>query len=43
MTTLNYGLNNLLPAIAEDIKTVCEGGKLGAYAYVHPTVTKAKP
>lgn len=41
VTTLNYGLNNLLPAIAQDLKTVCEGGKLTEYAYVHPTVNTA--
>lgn len=42
VTTLNYGLNNLLPAIADDVKTVCDGGKLAQYAYVHPAVAGTK-
>lgn len=36
VTTLNYGLNNMLPAIAEDLKIICDGGKIASYAYVHP-------
>jgi hypothetical protein len=36
VTTLNYGLNNLLPTLAFDLQVVCNGGKLAAYSFVQP-------
>jgi hypothetical protein len=36
VTTLNYGLNNLLPTLAFDLQVVCNGGKLSAYSFVQP-------
>lgn len=36
VTTLNYGLNNLLPAIARDLQALCKGQKVDAYTYSGP-------
>lgn len=36
LTTLNYGLNNLLRVIAEDLSSLCQGRKVEAYTYAGP-------
>jgi hypothetical protein len=36
VTTLNYGLNNMLPAIARDLQSLCKGQKVEAYTYSGP-------
>jgi len=36
VTTLNYGLNNLLPAMARDLVSLCKGNKVEAYTYAAP-------
>jgi hypothetical protein len=36
VTTLNYGLNNLLPAMAKDLVSLCKGNKVEAYTYAAP-------
>jgi len=36
VTTLNYGLNNLLPFIAHDVQSLCKGEKVDAYSYAGP-------
>lgn len=36
VTTLNYGLNNLLPFIARDLQALCKGEKVEAYTYAGP-------
>jgi hypothetical protein len=36
LTTLNYGLNNLLPALAQDLVSLCKGSKVEAYTYAGP-------
>jgi hypothetical protein len=35
-TTLNYGLNNLLPAVARDLQSLCKGQKVESYTYSGP-------
>lgn len=41
VTTLNYGLNNLLPAVARDLQSLCKGQKVESYTYSGPEeVTK---
>jgi hypothetical protein len=41
VTTMNYGLNNLLPAVARDLQSLCKGQKVDAYTYSGPEeVTK---
>jgi hypothetical protein len=41
VTTMNYGLNNLLPAMARDLQALCKGQKVEAYTYSGPEeVTK---
>jgi hypothetical protein len=36
ITTLNYGINNLLPAMAQDLLSLCKGVKVEAYTYAGP-------
>lgn len=36
VTTLNYGLNNLLPAVARDLQSLCKGQKVESYTYSGP-------
>jgi hypothetical protein len=36
VTTLNYGLNNLLPFVARDLQSFCKGEKVDAYTYAGP-------
>ena len=36
VTTLNYGLNNLLPFVARDLQSLCKGEKVEAYSYAGP-------
>jgi hypothetical protein len=36
VTTLNYGLNNLLPFIARDLQSLCKGEKVESYSYAGP-------
>ena len=36
VTTLNYGLNNLLPAMAQDLVSLCKGHKVEPYTYAGP-------
>lgn len=36
VTTLNYGINNLLPAIAQDLVSLCQGRKVDPYTYAGP-------
>lgn len=35
-TTLNYGLNNILPAMAKDLVSLCKGAKVEPYTYAAP-------
>ena len=35
-TTLSYGLNNLVPAIARDLQTLCHGKRVDDYTYSGP-------
>ncbi|MEO8806277.1 MAG: hypothetical protein ABI433_09350 [Burkholderiaceae bacterium] len=36
VTTLNYGLNNLLPFVARDLQSLCKGEKVEGYSYAGP-------
>lgn len=36
VTTLNYGLNNLLPFLARDLQSLCKGEKVDGYSYAGP-------
>jgi hypothetical protein len=36
VTTLNYGLNNLLPFVARDLQSLCKGEKVEGYSYARP-------
>lgn len=36
VTTLNYGLNNLLPVVAQDLTALCQGKKVEPYSYAGP-------
>lgn len=36
VTTLNYGLNNMLPFIARDLQSLCKGEKVEDYTYAGP-------
>lgn len=36
VTTLNYGLNNMLPVMANDLVSLCKGTKVEAYSYAGP-------
>jgi hypothetical protein len=36
VTTLNYGLNNMLPAIARDLQALCKGEKVETHTYAGP-------
>jgi hypothetical protein len=36
VTTLNYALNNLLPAMADDLVLLCKGTKVDSYSYAGP-------
>lgn len=36
VTTLNYGLNNMLPVLANDLVSLCKGTKVEAYSYAGP-------
>ena len=37
VTTLNYGLNNLLPVMAKDISSLCKGVPVERYSYAGPS------
>jgi hypothetical protein len=36
VTTLNYGMNNLLPVIAQDLVSLCKGTPVEKYSYASP-------
>lgn len=36
VTTLNYGLNNMLAFIANDLQSLCKGQKVAEYSYAGP-------
>ena len=36
VTTLNYGINNLLPVIAKDLALLCKGERVEQYSYAGP-------
>jgi hypothetical protein len=36
VTTLNYGLNNMLPVLASDLVSLCKGTKVEPYSYAGP-------
>ena len=36
VTTLNYGLNNMLAFVAKDLQSLCKGEKVPEYAYAGP-------
>ncbi len=36
VTTLNYGINNLLPALAKDLPALCKGERVEQYSYAGP-------
>jgi hypothetical protein len=42
VTTLNYGFNNLLPAMAQDLVSLCNGSKVEAYTYAGPDTAAKK-
>jgi hypothetical protein len=42
LTTLNYGVNNLLHAMAEDLTALCKGKKVEAYTYAGPVQAPPK-
>lgn len=37
VTTLNYGINNLLPVMAKDLVKLCAGSQVEEYTYAGPT------
>lgn len=40
VTTLNYGLNNLLPVLASDLVSLCKGAQVEKYSYAGPEPVK---
>lgn len=42
ITTLNYGLNNLLPVMAQDLVSLCRGAKVEPYSYAGPAPVTSK-
>jgi hypothetical protein len=42
VTTMNYGLNNLLPVMASDLASLCKGSKVEAYSYAGPEPVQKK-
>lgn len=42
VTTLNYGLNNMLAFIANDLQSLCKGQKVAEYSYAGPDGLPAK-
>ncbi|MCL2636716.1 MAG: hypothetical protein FWD50_08860 [Betaproteobacteria bacterium] len=42
ITTLNYGLNNLLTAMAQDLVSLCKGDKVEPYTYAGPSTVAKK-
>ncbi len=42
VTTLNYGINNLLTAMAKDLVSLCKGAKVEPYTYAGPDTTAKK-
>jgi hypothetical protein len=42
VTTLNYGVNNLLHAMAEDLTQLCKGQKVDNYSYAGPATAASK-
>lgn len=42
ITTLNYGLNNLLPVMAKDLVSLCSGAKVEPYSYAGPSLVTRK-
>jgi hypothetical protein len=41
VTTLNYGVNNLLHAMAQDLTLLCKGQKVESYSYAGPAAAAA--
>lgn len=41
VTTLNYGINNLLPVMAKDLVGLCKGTKVEQYSYAGPESTQS--
>lgn len=41
VTTMNYGINNMLPVMAHDLVSLCAGTQVEKYTYAGPT--EAKP
>jgi len=42
ITTLNYGLNNMLPVLAKDLVSLCRGTKVETYTYAGPEEPEKK-
>jgi hypothetical protein len=42
VTTLNYGLNNMLAFVADDLQSLCQGRKVAEYSYAGPNGLPAK-
>lgn len=42
VTTLNYGLNNMLAFIANDLQSLCKGQKVAEYSYAGPNGLPAR-
>ena len=42
VTTLNYGINNLLPVMAQDLVSLCKGVKVEPYTYAGPDPASKK-
>ena len=40
VTTVNYGLNNLLPVLASDLVSLCKGTQVEKYSYAGPEPVK---
>jgi len=40
LTTMNYGINNMLPVIAQDLTSLCAGKLVEKYTYAGPTEAK---
>lgn len=42
VTTLNYGINNLLPVVAKDLVSLCKGVQVEQYSYAGPEPVQKK-
>jgi len=42
VTTLNYGINNFLPVLAQDLVSLCKGKTVDAYTYAGPSGAQKK-